>query len=361
MMKALPLLALVLSVPFLSAYGFGYEDAVADGTVMPGIGAGNLLLGGAMAIGYGEPTSVLLNPANLGRVSAPGIEICVGPAIVTENVEDSIGLHSRSYLSLGPTSLATRIPAGRSLTLGAGLARVSDVSYDGRHYLAENPLIPGYITGAEALEASGGLWEAVAGCSYRVARWVSLGVSAGPRFGSADLEYAYDDRVGDEDSVARWGWDESGFCVHAGATFPFGLNSASVAWTSGSDHYPPRVAAGAILHSGGTAEDFSIGVEGEIRDPGEKNTFIGRLSGRFSPNPGFILGGALSFSDRGSESSRSNLGFAMGTAITIGRAVLRGGFMFESSSRRTTAFGYEGFDTVTDKVGSCSVGLDWTL
>lgn len=360
-MKALPLLALVLLVPFLAAYGFGYEDAIADGTVVSGIGARNLLLGGAMAIGYGEPTSVLLNPANLGRVSAPGIEVCVGPAIVSEDVEDSTGLHSRSYLSLGPTSLATRIPAGRSLTLGAGFARVSDVSYDGLHYLAEDPMIPGLITGAESFDASGGLWEAVAGCSFRVARWVTIGVSAGPRFGSADLEYSYDDRVGDDDSVATWGWDENGFCAHAGATFPFGLNSASIAWASGSDHYPSRVAAGAILHSSGTAEGFSMGVEGEMRDPGEDGIFLGRLSARFSPNPGFLVGGAFSFSDRGSDSSRSNLGFGMGVAISIGRAVLQGSFLFENSSRQTAAFGYEGFDSVVDNVGSCCVGLDWTL
>lgn len=360
-MKALASLALVLALSFRPSWGYGYEDALDQGTIIAGITAGNLQMGGAVAIGYGQPSSVLLNPANLGRVSASGLEANIGPGIATESIEDSTGRHTRSYMGLGPASLAFRIPAGRSLSLGAGIARVSDLTYDGQHYIADDPLIPGYITGSETLESNGGLWEAVAGCSYRVARWLSIGVSAGPRFGSADFVYEFDDRVGEDDSTATWGWDESGVCVHAGATVPFGANSASLSWISGSDHYPSRIAGGAILYSGGTTEAFSIGLEGEIRDPGEANTFIGRVSARFSPNPGFVMGGGLFFSDRGSDSSRSNLGIGFGVAISLGKAVLQGSFAFHNTSRQTVAFGYEGFDTVDDKLGYFGLGLDWTL
>lgn len=360
-MKARGLLALVLALSVHAVSAFGYEDALDQGTVIPGISARSLLMGGAMAIGYGDPTSVLLNPANLGRVSAPGIEFNVGPGIATENIEDSLGRHSRSYIGLGPISIAARIPAGRSLTFGAGMARVTDYSYDGLHYLAEDPLMPGFITGEERFNSSGGLWEAVAGGSFRVARWLTLGLSAGPRFGSADLEYEFIDRVGEEDSTESWSVDENALCIHAGATLPLGLNSFSVAWISGSDDYPSRVAAGAIFHSGGTAEGFSVGLEGEVRSPGDSSTVIGRVSTRFTPNPGFIFGAGLSFADRGSGSGSSNLGLSLGVSISLGKAVLNGSFAFLNSKRDETAFGFEGFDEVEDRIGYFGLGLDWTL
>ena len=52
---------------------------------------------------------------------------------------------------------------------------------------------------------------------------------------------------------------------------------------------------------------------------------------------------------------------AVDVALLLPLCVKRGSFLFENSSRQTSAFGYEGFDSVVDKVGSCCVGLDWTL
>ncbi len=360
-MRARSLLALVLALSVHAVSAFGYEDAIGQGTIIPGISARNLLMGGAIAIGYGDPTSVLLNPANLGRVASAGIEFNIGPGIATENIIDSLGRYTRSYIGLGPTSVAARMPAGRSMTLGAGIARVSDFSYDGLHYLAEDPLIPGYITGEQRFNSSGGLWEAVAGCSYRVARWLTLGVSAGPRFGSADFEYEFVDRVGDEDSTYSWDMEENALCVHAGATLPIGLNTVSASWISGSDDYPSRIAAGAILHSGGTAEGFSIGLEGEVRSPGDSSSVAGRLSARFSPNPGFIFGLGMSFLDDGGESGSSTAGFNLGVSVSLGKAVLNGSFAFVNSKRSDVAFGFEGFDEVEDRLGYFGLGLDWTL
>ncbi len=356
----------VLAILFLAlldrpSAGFGYEELYADGTPLPGVSTSSLMMGGAWAVGYGEASSVLRNPANLGRVTMPGIELSAGPAIGREAVEDSTGRHVRSHLSWGPTSVSLRLPAGRSVTLGAGFGRISDVSYDGLHYIADDPFMPGYITAVEKLEASGGLWEAVAGGSYRATRWLTLGAALGSRFGGSRIEYTFDDRVGTDDSSSVQEWDESALCVRAGATVPFGLSSVSVAYSSESDHFPARVAAGAILHSGATGTGYSIAIEGEVSDPGDANTFTGRLSTKITPESALSLGAGLYFTDRGSSSARSMFGLCFGVGVKFGKVALLGSFSWNSTTRQANAFGYEGFDSVTDAVSLFGLGLDWVF
>lgn len=356
--------AAVLAV-LLSATGpamsFGYEDALGIGTDLPGISPTTLALGGMRAVSYGEPACVMLNPAYLCRYSTTGLSVSVGPGIAKEQLDDSTGRHTRDYIALGQVGAAARIPLGGSFSAGAGIARITDQSYDGMHYIADDPVLPGKITGLETYRSSGGLWEAVGGLSWRARRWLLLGVSAGPRFGSGKGEYEYDDWEGQDDSTYTVTWEESSVAVHAGVFVPFDLNSIGVSWTSGSDRYPARVAAGALLFSGSGLKG-SFGGEVEIADPGEDQTITGRLMGAVSPSRQMELRGSFFFSDRGgSAESRSRLGLSFGVGLTLGRALLEAAFSSSSSKRETTAFGFEGFEDITDRLSIFAIGLTLAL
>jgi len=70
-MRARSLLALVLALSVHAVSAFGYEDAIGQGTIIPGISARNLLMGGAIAIGYGDPTSVLRGSSSTSAPASP--------------------------------------------------------------------------------------------------------------------------------------------------------------------------------------------------------------------------------------------------------------------------------------------------
>ncbi len=353
-------LAVVLAAtrPVMS---FGYEDALGIGTDLPGISPSTLALGGMRAVSYGEPACVMLNPAYLCRYSTAGLSVSIGPGIAKEQLDDSTGRHTRDYIALGQLGAASRVPLGSSFAAGAGIARITDQTYDGLHYIADDPVLPGKITGLETYSSSGGLWEAVGGLSWRARRWLLIGASAGPRFGSGTGEYEYDDWEGEDDSTYTVTWEESSIAVHAGVFVPFDLNSIGVSWASGSERYPARVAVGALLFSGSGLKG-SFGGEVEIVDPGEEQTITGRLMGAVSPSRQLELRGSFFFSDRGgSAESRSRLGLSFGMGLTLGRAVLEAAFSSSSYKRETTAFGFEGFEDITDRLSIFAIGLALTL
>lgn len=353
--------AAVLLLCHGSAPAFGWLDAIGDGTLLPGISAGNMMNCGALAAGTGAPSAVLLNPANLGRISSSALEITAGPSVTMEEVDlGSDGSGSREYLSPGPVCAAVRIPVGGGFAAGAGLARLSDGSYRAQRYLYEDPLSPGDITGAEAWESSGGVWEAAAGCSYRLSRLLSIGLSAGPRFGSLHSSYAFDDRTGSDDSTWSQTRVESGFCVHAGATAALGQSSVSASWASGSDMLPARIAAGALVYPG-TAGGSYIGAEAELADPGGGDLFTGRVFARFTPavNTGLSVG--FFMADQGPSDLGTNMGLCLGVDFLTGPARLQAAFSWFANSTRSEVFGYEGELNTSDRIGIFGAGVDWVL
>lgn len=357
MLVALAVLALRGPAP-----AFGYEDALADGTLLPGSGPFSMAFGGVRSTGLGDPSCLFLNPADLSRVSSSAFLVCVGPGIGHEVVDVGQGRSERSNLGLGPTEGCFRISLGQRAGLGAGITRVSDFTYDATQYVASDSLQPDQITYSESFKSTGGLWEAAGGFGWRFVRWMSAGASLGTRFGGGSVDFAHDDWVGEDDSLYSSDWSESSLCAHLGVSAVFGLNSIGVSYATSSDHYPDVLSAGAMLFSGGEGSGM-IGFEGEITDPSEAAQFTGKLFGSVSPDRTFSMRGSLLFGSRGTSSEkRSVLGFGLGASVDLGKASMEGAFLSTRMAREEGgAFGFEQVERIVDTVSLVTLGLSYTF
>ncbi len=231
---------------------FGYADAHGNGSPIPGLNAVSLGLGGARAIGFGDALSILTNPAEIYRIPGTSLTMSIGPAVLIETVEDSTGRNSSNWIALGNLSAAVKFQPSSRLAIGAGIARLTDSSYEGMYHVRdETPPDYGEIIETMELSVTGGLYESAAGFSWRPVTWMNIGLSGGLRFGQVDYDSTYLDRRDPEnDTLVSWGWTENEFCWHAGLVIPLSLTSLGVSWASPSEHYDGRIAAGAILYTG---------------------------------------------------------------------------------------------------------------
>jgi len=359
--------AAALLVPVLlallpgSASAFGYLDAHGNGTVLPGFSAVSIGLGGAKAVGFGDALSVLTNPADIYRIPGTSLTLSVGPGVIREMVEDSLGKHDRTWMTLANLSGGAKFQAGPSIAVAAGIAAVSDFSYDGMHYTYDDDPGPQYgqITEVRHLRVTGGLWESAAGVAWRPATWINVGVSAGLRFGSVSFDSTFEDRTDSlNDAEVSWTIEESAPAWHAGIALPLDLARIGVCWASGTDHFDPSLTAGALLYTD-DARQAAFGAEAEIADPGDANALTVRILGQFLPSPGFTVRGSFFFMDRADEVEREGMGLAVGTGIALGKITLNGGFSWSSVDRSAVAFGYEAPEDIKDSASLLSVGLTW--
>ncbi|NOQ23510.1 MAG: hypothetical protein GQ565_12805 [Candidatus Aegiribacteria sp.] len=341
------------------ASAFGYADANGNGTSIPGYNAVTMGLGGARAIGFGDALSVLTNPADIYRIPGTSFTMSIGPAVLIESFEDTTGYHDFNWIALSNLSAAMKFQASSKLAMGAGIARISDFSFEGRYY--DRDLVSGDIIEAVELVSRGGLYESAAGFSWHPESWINVGFSGGLRFGEASYDSTFEDRVHPEnDTTVSIGWNESEFCWHAGIMIPLRMASIGVSWASATDHYDARIAAGALLYTG-ELKQGALGIEAEIVDPGDANNLEGRFIGQLSPSNSLTFRGALSFIDRNEEVESQGVGLSFGAAIGLGRITLNGAFSWSSITRESYAFSV--WDPIDIKLSQSllSFGLNWNL
>jgi len=356
---AVTLAVLVATPGVLSA--FGYLDTNGNGTQLPGYNAISLGLGGAKAVGFGDALSVLTNPADIYRIPGTSFTVSVGPAVIREMVEDSLGKHDRTWITLGNLSGGMKLQVSTSLAFAAGVAEVSDFSYDGQHYTYDQEEGPEYgqIIEVRTLKVTGGLWESAAGFGWRPATWINVGLSGGLRFGSVSYDSTFEDRRDPEnDTLVGWSLDESELAWHAGVALPLDLARIGLCYTSGGDHYDASVAGGALIYTD-DARQAAFGAEAELTDPGDANALTVRILGQFAASPGFTLRGCFFFMDRADEVDREGMGIAAGTSIGLGKVTLNGGYHWSSVDRSAVAFGYESPEDIKDSASIVSFGVTW--
>ena len=349
---------LLLIIPGLSS-AFGYADAKGNGTSIPGYGAVSMGFGGIRAIGFGNALSVLTNPADIYRIPGTNLTMSIGPGVLTESFMDTTGFHDFNWIALANMSAAMKFQVSRKLALGAGIARVSDFSFEGRYYDRDD--ITGDITETFELKSSGGLYESDAGFSWHPESWINVGFSAGLRFGETSYDSTYEDYSNhNNDTTVSSGWNESEFCWHAGIIMPLSLSSVGVSWASATDHYDARIAAGGILYTG-ELKQGALGIEAEIVDPGDAGNLEVRLIGQIMPSHSLTFRGALSFIDRNEDVESQGFGLSVGTGINFGRLTLNGAFAWSSITRESLAF--SAWDPVDIKLSQSllSFGLNWNL
>jgi len=351
-------LVLLLSIP-CTVSAFGYADANGNGTSIPGYNAVTLAFGGARAIGFGDALSVLTNPADIYRIPGANFTFSIGPGVLTESFEDTTGYHDFNWIELANLSAAVKFQVNPELAVGAGTARISDFSFQGKYYVRDD--FSGEIIESQELDAYGGLFEAATGISWHPESWINVGFSGGLRFGEASYDSTFEDRIDPEnDTTVSTSWKESEFCWHAGIMLPLSLSSVGISWASATDHYDARVAAGAILYTG-ESKQGALGIEAEIVDPGGDNTLEARFIGQFNPSNSLTFRGALSFIDRNKDIESQGIGVSVGTGIALGRVTLNGAFAWSSITRETSAFSAEQPIDIKLSQSLLSIGLNWNL
>ncbi len=351
-------LAMLLVISGIAS-AFGYADAKGNGTSIPGYNAVTLALGGVRAIGFGDALSVLTNPADIYRIPGTTFTMSIGPGVISESFEDSAGFHNFNWIALSNLSAGMKFQASSKLALGAGIARISDFSFEGVYFSRD--ALSGEIIEEVTLNSHGGLYESAAGFSWHPESWINIGLSAGLRFGSASYDSTFEDRVyPDNDTLVTIAWNESDFCWHAGIIIPLSMTSIGISWASATDHYNARIAVGTLLYTGDSKQG-ALGIEAEIIDPGDTNSLEAKLFGQLSPSNSLTFRGALSFIDSNAEVPSQGVGLSFGTGIALGRITLNGAFASSSVTRESYAFSV--WDPIDIKVSQSllSLGLNWNL
>jgi len=350
-------LALLLVPGVVMAYG--YADALENGTALPGYNAVGISLGGARAVGFGDALSILTNPADIYRIPGTSMNVSVGPAVLKESFEDSTGYNYYNWLALSTLSAAVKTEISPRLSLGLGLARISDYSFDGTYYVSDG-FAPG-ITKSYRVNSTGGLFEAAAGFSWRALRLLNLGLSAGIRFGEMNYDSVYSDRIDpSNDTTVSSSWREDQFAWHAGMMIPLGMTSIGISWGSATDHFHSRLAAGVLLYTGETRQ-AALGVEAELVDPGGDDDLEVRFLGRISPSASAVFRGAISYSDIRRELEAQGLGLSFGSGISFGRFTIEGAFAWSSITRDSGSFSVHDPFNVDLSRSILSFGLNWNL
>jgi hypothetical protein len=351
--------ALLLLVPGV-ILGYGYLDALSGGTPLPGIHPNSLGLGGARAIGFGDAASIFLNPADLYRLPGSSYTIAIGGAVSREVVTDSLGKTRIDNLALGNLMAAFKLQPSPQLAIGAGVARITDASYEATVYVYETePPDIGKILADTMALSTGGLYEAAGSVAYRLSGWLNAGFSAGLRFGGADVDYEYTDREEPEnDSTWTESWEDNAFCWHAGLMLPLDMTSIGISYASGSDYYDDRIAAGAVFYTDASNQG-AIGIEAQLSSLGDEPDFTARITGRFSPEGSLRFRGGLFFRDSSEDAVGSEIGFAVGTSVAFGRFSLDGAFSTSTRKTEGYSFGYANIDDLKNVNSLFSIGLSY--
>lgn len=354
------ILSLVLFLGFFQeAECYGYNDALGNGSILPGIHPRSLSIGGARSIGSGDAGSIFLNPSELLRAPSSRITVSGSMGLWKEQVETQTIRTSVSDLDLGTAMAAFKAEISRGIAIGAGIARISDHSFTDQRYIYSSPPDSSLIA-IEHFNSSGGLWEAVAGVGFSATSWLNLGLSAGTRFGNVDFTFEHVNYEGEDDSTATWGWKEDEFCWHAGATVPFGLNSIGISYVSGTDHFNSRVAAGFLLYTG-TMNRGAIGGEVELCDTkGDGSLVTVRIFGQYSPENNLVFNGGVRLTEE-SVNELTRLGMSLGGAYSFNHFQIDGAISYCSAGCMGESFSHTDPDDINNAFTLICFGLSYIL
>ena len=241
--------------------------------------------------------------------------------------------------------------------MGLGIARLTDATHEDVRYVYSPPPDT-LLQSTEYFASSGCIWEALGGVAVSVSPWLNLGVSAGERFGTIARDYEIDDATGpDGDTTWTEKTEEAELCWHLGATVPFGLNSASVSYASGSDNYPARLAAGGMIFTG-TQNRGAIGVEGELRDPGGDNQVVARAFGQYSPEESLVFLGGVSFTEA-SEDELTTIIVSGGGVYSLPNFQFEAAIEWSNTTSSDSSWAHDEPDQIRDSVTSILFGISY--
>ena len=362
-MKRFITLFLLLSVTCPSlVLAWGFHDAMEYGSPIVAVTPKSSAMGGVWSMPSGGPASIFLNPAELSTMD--GTMITVGTGLIQWNTYTYGADEFTQILSgtiLGTATAAVGFRLTDRISLGAGVARVSDFGFEGEslEIMLEGP--GRYkVYAVNNLDSRGSLWEVNTGMSFELSDWLIAGASGGLRSGSGSwirvYNLVYESVPNDTTSLD---WDELDFCAHIGFLLPFEFGTFGISGTNASGRYRSRVAIGyqkdlEILNGS------TLGFEVDVQSIEEDNPAV---SGKFFavflnmiPSVRSIY--SVGF-DRASDYTRSGLCLSTGACIDLGRIDLDMAISWRSRSRAGFSFPEPNLDNIDDSGTYYNIGLNW--
>lgn len=337
--------------------GFGYFDAITNGTPLPGLTPVSVALGSAKAIGIREPASLFTNPAMTTGIPT-AIQLSSSMISWTERVlQSDVDQTVRTMLTFDNLTGAAVWSSG-GLAIGAGYAKVAEFGYDGTHTLFLNPSDP--EIGVEILEADGGQWEAMGSVAMEVTGSLSAGFSGGIRSARADYSYEFNSSsIVIPDSSSEWSVDQSDFAWHAGIALDGELFKSGVSYSSGSEYMEESISFGGSAFAE-HLKKITVGFEAEVISPFDANHFLGKLSIIMPLTKNLNALTSASFDDQ-RVANRAGFGFGLGFSGHIGRFTLDAGVLNRFRARKDTGFPNESADRVDDSATQFSFGVNYSF
>jgi len=352
-------LPIVVSVMLASLPGVGsasgFLDAYRGGTVFDGMGSMSTSLCGASATLTGDASCIFMNPAGLSGLDGGTVNLTWGYLNWKERRRYGLSSVFFSDELMTPRMIAGAASLAPGLVAGIGAAPVASADYFGMRYVLGDPT--GEIEYSETLEASGYQWEALAGASAGIFEGLDLGVSAGYRFGTVEMEYSRFDYWTEEiDSTAAWSLETAEPALHIGAVSRSSLTTLGICYSPGGSVAP--VLSGGIRILAPHLQDVVVGLEGDLSSPLARNDYSGRIYIDYPFNGLTHIRTGVSFRGYPSETG-SGMGISMGATRLFGRVRVDAGMMWRN---RVLEGGYiEGEDSDRVEESSMELVLGLTL
>lgn len=353
---------IVLMLPSV-ARSWGFHDAMENGSQILCVTSKSSAMGGVWSLPSSEAASVFLNPAELSMLNGTSINLTTAIAQWYSCVYGEMNYDHRNASNTGAFTAAVGTEISKTVSVGAGISRVSDFGFNGVNDIIEAIGLDLYqIHAVNILDSQGSLWEANTGISVVINDWLTAGISGGIRFGSGSWTLRHDiAHQSSTDDTTTVEWEENDFCAHAGILMPFDFGTFGLSGTNASGRYRSRIAIG-------FQKEFSIlsgstmGVEFDIQSIEEKNPPVsGRAFAylqemipnvRSTYSVGFI---------RASDYHRAALCLGTGARLNINRVNIDVGVSWMSRSRTGSSFPEPFVHNVDDAVTYYSAGLTWKL
>lgn len=343
----------VLLLVSAAAFGFGYLDALGQGSTMPGVDAVSHGFGGAYSVNVGG-MNLFGNPSEICSTGS-SLMMSGGALILKQTVDDGLGRHTLTYAGLGASSFQAAFDTG-ALELAVGIAKIRDYTYKGEYFFIDSNPEP-VIAGFENLTVSGSIWEAALGVSREFFPGVKIGAAAGYRTGNVDYEYYwhhFSESI--DDSTETWSREEGEFAWRAGTSARVGeATTIGGVYSSETDNVPASFAAGVVF--GNLAGGFpGVGIEARIYDTEINTSWAGSVFGGIHPEHNLYFRGGLTLSSKGGNDSNASLGLSFGTTVNFSKVNMDAAFNYNNESRNSGVFGFPEAQTVNDIVTGFSVG-----
>ncbi|MCD4707138.1 MAG: hypothetical protein K8S62_05310 [Candidatus Sabulitectum sp.] len=355
-MRASTIIIVILALSGTQAFGFGYHDAITNGTVLGGFSPYTIALGTVRAVGASEPASIFTNPAQIAMhqftVQLSGSSISWAERVIESDIDKTV----RTLMTNSNGLAAVVYPAG-GITIGAGVVKVAEFGYEGMHIIFDDPGAP--EVGLALLESSGSQVEAMGSVSTVISGPLSAGFSGGVRRAAAEYQYNYASFLFSvPDSSNAWSKEKSEFAWHAGLALNGDLFKSGISYSSETEYMEN------ILAFGGSAyaehlKKTTVGFEAEITSPFDQNLFLGKLFLSMPLTKSLEALISVSFDDN-RVANRAGFGFGMGFSGRVGRFILGGGVLNRFRARMDTAFPDEASDRVDDSYTIINLGVSYS-